>query len=95
MARLTEDMTRLSGEIRALHGSREALIKGLVRGANDLRHIVSGMRAGFRNAHNEMARRTKADRLAFVSGLKRTVAGLRREFAGDLAGARRAWFGKG
>jgi hypothetical protein len=84
---LTNDMNRLRGEIRGLRAARKALTK-------DRRGVVVAMQAGFRNAHAEMARRTKADLSAFVSGLRRTVSALRREVADDILGARRAWFGK-
>jgi len=87
MGNLTSDMTRLCGEISALRGAREAFLKGLVDG-------VKQMQAGFHHAHAEMARKTKAERKAFVSGLKKTVFGMRKEFATDIAGAHRAWFGK-
>jgi hypothetical protein len=40
-----------------------------------------------------MARQTKAERRAAVNHLKKTVGGMRREFALDLAGAHRVWFG--
>ena len=49
--------------------------------------------AGFHRAHKAMARQTKAERRAAVNHLKKTVGGMRREFALDLAGAHRAWFG--
>jgi len=88
MGNLTSDMTRLCGEISALHGAREAFLK-------DLQGAVSGMQAGFRNAHAEMARKTKTERVAFISSLKKTVSGMRTEFMADIAGAHRAWFGKG
>jgi len=87
MGILTGDMTRLCDEISALRGAREAFIKDLARGAKE-------MQAGFRNARREMARKTKAERLAFVSGLKKKVSGMRKEFAADIAGARQAWLRK-
>lgn len=86
MGRLTDDMTRLNSEIRAFHGSCEAFI-------NDLKRDVAEMQADFRNTRTEMAEKTKAERVAFVSDLKATVAGIRLEFADDLEGARQAWFG--
>jgi hypothetical protein len=73
-------MVRLRGQITAF--------------MRDLRPGVSKMRARFAAAHAEMARETKADRLAFVSNLKRAVAGQLQEFRADIAGAHRAWFGK-
>ncbi len=88
MGNLPSDMTRLCGEISALHGAREAFLK-------DLQDAVSGMQAEFRDAHGAMARKTKTERVAFVSRLKKTVSGMRTEFVADIAGAHQAWFGKG
>ena len=95
MGILTGDMTRLCGEINASRGARKELMKDLARGTKDLKDAVSGMQAGFRNAHADMARETKAERVGFVSGLEKTVFDMRKNFATDLAGAHRAWFGKG
>lgn len=86
MGRLADDTTRLCDEIRALRGGREASLRSL-KGA------VAGWRARFRNEHAQMARKTKADRLAFVSGMRKEVSGLRNEFSTELAGAHKAWFG--
>lgn len=51
------------------------------------------MRAGFRQSHKAMARQTRSGRRAAINHLKKTVGGMRQEFAEDLAGARRAWHG--
>ncbi len=91
MGSLTYDMNKLCDEISALRDARGALMKDLGKGARDLHHIVSEMQAGFRQSHEEMARETKAARVALLSGLKRTVLDMRRGFSADLAGARRAW----
>ena len=87
MGRLTEDMTRLCGEIVALRGARQGFVKDLTRN-------VAHMQTNFRRARQEMARKTRAERRAAINHLKKTVAGLRQEFAADLQGARRAWAGK-
>jgi hypothetical protein len=87
MGRLTEEMTRLCGEIVALRGARKGFVK-------DLTHNVATMKANFRRAHNEMARKTKAERRAAMAHLKKTVGDMRHAFAADLDGARRAWAGK-
>jgi hypothetical protein len=79
-------MTRLCDEISAMKATRETLLKNLKR-------TVTRMRAGFRGEHAQMARRSQADRLAFVSNVKHLVAGLRQEFAADLSAARLAWLG--
>lgn len=47
MPRLTEDMTRLSGEIVALRSARSTLLENLRQGARDLQESVSEMRTGF------------------------------------------------
>jgi len=71
MGRLTDEMTRLCGEIVALHKARKGFIK-------DLTHNVAAMKANFRRAH--------AERRAAVAHLKKTVAadleGARRAWAG-------------
>jgi hypothetical protein len=87
MGRLTEEMTRLCGEIVALRGARKGFVK-------DLTTNVSAMKANFRRAHNEMAKTTKAERRAAMAHLKKTVGDMRHAFAADLDGARRAWAGK-
>lgn len=95
MGNLTNDMRRLCNEILTARHARQTMVKDLARGARDMKNSVSAMLAGFSNAHAEMARKAKAERMAFESGLKHTVADMRMEYASDLAGARRAWFGKG
>jgi Zn-dependent oligopeptidase len=87
MGRLTDDMTRLCGEIVALRGARQGFVK-------DLNRNVARMQTNFRRARREMGRKTRAERRAAINHLKKTVAGLRQEFAADLQGARRAWAGK-
>ncbi len=78
MGGLTEDMTRLHGEISALHMAREALVDGLARGAKDLRNNVFRMRGGFRGARAEMAKRGEADRSAVVKNIEHSASELRR-----------------
>ena len=55
MGRLTDDMTRLAGEIRAGHAARASFIKGLKR-------EVATMRQGFRRQNKERARTVMAMR---------------------------------
>jgi len=64
--RLTEDMTRLRGEIDALRIMRGAFI-------DDMKADVTDMRAGFRKNQHEMARNLKGDLVAFVVGLENSV----------------------
>ncbi|MCX5894179.1 MAG: hypothetical protein NTW80_14690 [Deltaproteobacteria bacterium] len=87
MGHLTEEMTRLCGEIVSLRGARKGFVK-------DLTHDVATMKANFHRAHMDMARKTKAERRAAVSHLRKTVGAMRHAFASDLQGARQAWAGK-
>jgi len=87
MGRLTEEMTRLCGEIVALRGARQGFVK-------DLTNNVAAMKANFRRAHHEMAVKTRAERRAAMAHLKKSVGDMRHAFAADLEGARRAWAGK-
>jgi hypothetical protein len=86
MGVLTNDMTRLKGEIAQLHGSLEEFV-------GDLETGVAAMKADFHKAHRQMAKKTAAERAEFVSDLVEKVAGLRSEFAADIAGAHQAWCG--
>ncbi len=87
MGRFTDEMTRLTGEIVAARGERRTFVK-------DLSRDTAAMQANLRRAHHEMARKTKAERRAATSHLRKTVSGMRHAFAADLQGARRAWNGK-
>jgi len=77
-----------------------AFISELKEFASELAEDVSDMQSGFRKAHANMAAKTKGERERFLSELgqymnvlRQEIAGFRREFADDIAGARRAWFG--
>jgi hypothetical protein len=87
MGRFTDEMTRLVGEIVDVRTARKGFIK-------DLTHNTATLMANFHRAHKDMARKTKAERRAAVTHLKKTVGAMRHEFAADLDGARRAWAGK-
>ena len=88
MGNITNDMTRLRGEIDALLGARAWWVR-------DLAATVSAMRAGFDAAHTAMAIKTRRDRVSYVSEIKKRVSKMRKENAADLNGARNAWCGKG
>lgn len=97
---LTNDMIRLCGEIATLHEGRGELRSKLERGRKDLQETVSLMQADFRNAHGEMASKTKAELSGCLANLKdavasvsQKVAALRGEILEDVAGAHRAWCG--
>lgn len=94
MGKLLEDMTRLSGEIRALSASRQALRDELVEGNRDRQKDVAEMCGDFLGTQNRTAERMRAGRLAFLKKLKQTVSGQQRDMRADLAGARRAWAGR-
>jgi hypothetical protein len=87
MRRFTDEMTLLTGEIVSSRGARKSFVK-------DLTHDVAAMKANLHRVHREMARKTRAERRAAVSHLKKTVGAMRHAFAADLEGARRAWGGK-
>ena len=94
MGNLTDDMTRLRGEVDALRGERGALMQNLAQGAKDLASSVSAMQSGFAAAHATMARKTGRARATYVAKIKRQVGRMRKENAADLAGASQVWFGK-
>lgn len=93
MAPLTDDMTRLCGEIEMMRRIRAALLGQLEDATRERRNAVSAMRADFAHTRAEMARTAKASRLTFVSGLKQAVAGQQHGLKKDVCGARRAWSG--
>jgi hypothetical protein len=91
---LTEDMTRLCGEINSMRRMRGTMMSDLQHGAKDLKHTVTKLCAHFGRARTTMAKRTKNERVAFLNNLKRSVGAQRLDMRNDLAGARRAWAGK-
>jgi hypothetical protein len=93
MGRLTDDMTRLVGEIHGARDQRGRLIRDVKHATAEMKRAVAGMQAGFSSAHADMARTQQRMLRGFVSGLRATVAGLRKGSADDLAGAHRAWAG--
>jgi len=95
VGRLTEDMTRLAGEIQALRASRRAFRTELADGNRERQMDVVEMCADFADTQGRVATRTKEGRLAFLKSLRRTVGGLQREMGADLAAARRAWAARG
>jgi len=69
MGNLTDDMTRLRGEVNALRDARGALMQDLAGGARDLATAVAVMRADFMSAHAAMIKETRGNRVAFLSSL--------------------------
>ncbi|MGA9057375.1 MAG: hypothetical protein WB763_12795 [Terriglobia bacterium] len=95
MGKLLEDMTRLSGEIQALRGSRRAFRDELLDGNRDRQKDVAEMCGDFSGTQTRVTGRMRAGRLAFLKKLKQTVSGQQRDMRADIAAARRAWAGKG
>jgi hypothetical protein len=91
---LTDDITRLCGEIHAMRKTRGSLMHELQRDTKGLKQTVAKLCAHFGRARTTMAKRTKNERVAFLSHLNRSVGALRQDVRNDLAGARRAWAGK-
>jgi len=101
MGTLTDDLARLRNEIGVLRGARSAFVVELARGVAAIQGQVGTLLTNFQDAHAEMGKQARTERMAFVgemrksvNGLKKTVAGLRRGFAADIKGAHRAWFGQ-
>ncbi len=94
MGNMTDDMTRLRGEVDGLRAARAAMMHDLAQGAKNLAVEVSAMRADFAGSHAAMAKKARKGREAFVSGVRKRVTRMRKEFSSDLAGAHRAWCGK-
>jgi hypothetical protein len=80
MGALTDDITRLCGEIEALRDSRKVFGSQLDKDTKEMKTEVSVMRGGFRHDHKIMAGRTNADRVKFVSNLDAEVSGLLNAF---------------
>ncbi|MFA5179687.1 MAG: hypothetical protein WC405_00075 [Syntrophales bacterium] len=83
MGNLTDDMTRLRGEVDALRSTRGALMQELAHGASDLAAAVASMRADFTAAHQAMARKTGEERNAFVAAVISEVNTLLGDFSKD------------
>jgi len=86
MGALTDDMTRLRGEVDAWRSARGDFI-------HNLQSSVASLRADFSNARGEMADALRSALGDFAQDLQSSVASLRAEFSADLAGAHRVWFG--
>ena len=93
MGRITDDFMRLVGEIHGGHRDRQQMMRDLGRNAAERKRQVKGMQAGFHAAHAEMSMGQKKALRNFAKGIEDQVCGLLAGFAGDLAGARRAWGG--
>ncbi len=72
----------------AARDGRGRLMRDIKHATVEMKQAVAGMQARFRSAHDDMARSQQRMLRGFVSGLRATVAGVRKEFAAELAGAR-------
>lgn len=91
---LTDEMTRLCGEIVAMRGMRSTLINELQRGSKERTVAVGELCAHFSRTRKTIAKQTKNERVAFLNNLKRSVVAQQRHLRSDLSGARSAWAGK-
>jgi hypothetical protein len=91
---LTDDMTRLCGEILALRNNRDDLMNHLARESRDRSQSVAELCGQLASMRAAMARRTKGERISFLHNLNRTVASARSAVQSDLAGVRRVWAGR-
>ena len=69
MGNLTNDMTRLRGDVDALRSDRMALMHELARGASNLTTDVANMRDDFTAAHKAMAKKTGKELKNFVAAV--------------------------
>ena len=97
---LTQDMTRLCGQISSGRNVRAALMNHFAEARGEMQAAVSRMLSGFAEARREMARQTQAERDQFVLRVKQgvsewrqRVARMQEEFRDDIQGAHRAWQG--
>ena len=95
MGSMTAEMASLRNEIETLRDVRVVFMKELTGKVSDLRDSVHKMQMGFRTAHADMARASKAERKAFVTTLRRTVGDFSRAFAAEMAAMHAAWVGNG
>ena len=93
MGCMSDDMSRLHGEISSLRRARETFLKDLGKERRKRRLAVSEMQANFAFRRTARARRMKADLLRFVSGLQSGISARQRELTADRVGARRVWCG--
>jgi hypothetical protein len=97
---LTQDMTRLCGQINSGRNLRAALMNQFAETRAEMQAAVGRMLSGFAEARSEMARQTQAERDQFVLRVKegvsewrQRVARMQEEFRDDIQGAHRAWQG--
>ena len=92
---LTEDITRLCGDILELRNKRGEMMAQMDTHNKAMKQSVADLCVQFTSLRAEMARKTKTDRARFLNGLRHVVHSQMHEMQTDLAGARRAWAGTG
>ena len=80
MGILTDDITRLVGEIVELRRGRGEFMKDMARETKEMEDSVSVMLGGFLKSHTDMARRLKDDLNAFNHNLKNNVRNMEAGF---------------
>lgn len=90
---LTDEMTRLCGEIVALRTHRGEMMESLQRDSSERREMVSNLCKQFHSAHLERMNKTRAELHSFLRRLRQEVNTQRKAMRSDLAGARRVWAG--
>jgi hypothetical protein len=100
MNTLTNEMTRLCGEIVSLKESRANLLDNIASANVEMQKDVAGMINGFHKARVEMADDTHKELSDFTNKIKSSVTKLRVKVVGfqtsvhkDLAGAYTVWHG--
>jgi hypothetical protein len=83
MGHLTNDMTRLRGEVEALRDARSALMNNLRRGARDLTTAVAALRVDFTCTQAARAKQTRGERESFVAAVIDNVNSLLGAFSRD------------
>ncbi|MBI4595179.1 MAG: hypothetical protein HY730_02245 [Candidatus Tectomicrobia bacterium] len=100
MGILTEDMTRLRGEIEALRTARKNLMQELAHGVQARRNELFETRARFFQEHGEMVRNTRENLLGFMSDIRKIVAEVQSQasvkralFRTEIVNSHKAWYG--
>ena len=77
MSHLTDDMSRLCGEIRDLHSGHAVFLNDLKGTVVGIKSEVSQMKKDFRQGREEMAEKTKQDLASFTADVKSFVSDLK------------------
>jgi len=91
MPALVNHMIQLRDGILALRNEREDFLTNLQLESGNRRSAVANLLSGFSSSLHVMARRSRAERAAFLSNLQQAVAALRRGVRADLGGGRLAF----